>query len=133
MLVTAAGVSHGDYRSGDLEADRKRLAGNLEQAAVPGAGLVDLDLDSWRRVLDVNLTGTLLAVRAAAALMLERKRPGSIVTIASVAALDPLLGAPLVPGVEGGRVDADQVGVEDASPPTASASTPSAPASSRPT
>ena len=97
VLLTAAGVSHGEYRSGDLEADRKRLAGNLEQAAVPGAGLVDLDLDSWRRVLDVNLTGTLLALRAAAALMLERKRPGSIVTIASVAALDPLLGSPSYP------------------------------------
>lgn len=97
VLVTAAGVSHGEYRSGDVEGDRKRLAGSLEAAVVPGAGLVDLDLDSWRRVLDVNLTGTLLAVRAAAALMLERKRRGSIVTIASVAAVDPLLGAPSYP------------------------------------
>jgi len=97
VLVTAAGVSHGDYRSGDVEGDRKRLEGSIEQAVVPGSGLVDLDLDSWRRVLDVNLTGTLLALRAAASCMLERKRRGSIVTIASVAAIDPLLGSPSYP------------------------------------
>jgi NAD(P)-dependent dehydrogenase (short-subunit alcohol dehydrogenase family) len=91
VLVTAAGVSHRDYRSGDLENDRKWMRGTVERAATRGAGLVDLELDSWQRVLDVNLTGTLLALRAAAALMLDRQRRGSIITIASIAARDPLL------------------------------------------
>ncbi|MEA3216211.1 MAG: 3-oxoacyl-[acyl-carrier protein] reductase [Acidimicrobiia bacterium] len=97
VLVTAAGVSHGEYRSGDFESDRKRITAVLDQAVMPGAGLVDLDLESWRRVLEVNLTGTLLALRATAAVMLEQRRRGSIVTIASIAAKDPLFGAPAYP------------------------------------
>jgi NAD(P)-dependent dehydrogenase (short-subunit alcohol dehydrogenase family) len=97
VLVTAAGVSHGDYRSGDFEADRKRMTSALEHSVLPGGGLIDIDLDSWRKVLEVNLTGTLLALKVTAAVMLDQRRPGSIVTVASIAACDPLLGAPSYP------------------------------------
>lgn len=98
VVVTAAGVSHGDYRSGDVEGGLKRLRQAAEAtAANPAAPLTELDVDDWRRVLDVNLTGTLLAIQATARVMVEQERPGSIVTIASVAARDPLWGAPSYP------------------------------------
>lgn len=97
VLVTAAGISHGGYLSGDAEADRKRYAQAAERAEIPAASLTELDIDDWRRVLDVNLTGTLLAVQAAAKTMIDQERTGSIVTIASIAAVDPLWGAPSYP------------------------------------
>lgn len=93
VLVTAAGITHARYASDPAaEADRsaaRRAAGT----PAPGASLAALDLDDWRRVLDVNLTGTVLAVRAAAPVMLSRGR-GSIVTVASVAAVRPGFGIP---------------------------------------
>jgi NAD(P)-dependent dehydrogenase (short-subunit alcohol dehydrogenase family) len=97
VLVTAAGISHGNYLSGDLESGRKRLARAAEAAARnPAAALLELDLDDWRRVLDVNLTGTLLAIQACAPAMVAQGS-GSIVTIASIAAVDPLWGSPSYP------------------------------------
>lgn len=60
ILVTAAGIS-------------------IEHA------LANHPLDSWHKVIDVNLTGTALCIRRALPCMLEKKR-GRIVTIASTAA-----------------------------------------------
>lgn len=98
ILVTAAGVSGADYRSGDVEADLKRIQSGAEAAAInPAAALTELDIGDWQRVLDVNLTGTLLAVQATASVMLEQEKQGSIVTIASIAARDPLWGSPSYP------------------------------------
>jgi NAD(P)-dependent dehydrogenase (short-subunit alcohol dehydrogenase family) len=53
--------------------------------------LIDTDLDAWRKILDVNLTGALLTARAAAKRMLTRGK-GSIVFVASVAGLEPIPG-----------------------------------------
>jgi NAD(P)-dependent dehydrogenase (short-subunit alcohol dehydrogenase family) len=53
--------------------------------------LLDLDLDAWRKIVDVNLTGALLTAQAAARRMLPRHR-GSIIFISSIAGLDPLPG-----------------------------------------
>jgi NAD(P)-dependent dehydrogenase (short-subunit alcohol dehydrogenase family) len=53
--------------------------------------LIDVDLDAWRKILDVNLTGALLTARAAAKRMLPRGK-GSIVFVASVAGLEPIPG-----------------------------------------
>jgi NAD(P)-dependent dehydrogenase (short-subunit alcohol dehydrogenase family) len=53
--------------------------------------LLDLDLDAWRKILDVNLTGALLTVQAAARRMVSQDR-GSIVFMASIAGIDPLTG-----------------------------------------
>lgn len=98
ILVTAAGVSGADYRSGDVEADLKRIQSGAEAAAInPAAALTELDIGDWQRVLDVNLTGTLLAIQATASVMLEQEKQGSIVTIASIAARDPLWGSPSYP------------------------------------
>ena len=98
VVVTAAGVSSGDYESGNTEKSLKRMAAAAEAAADnPAASLTELDIDDWQRVIDVNLTGTLLAVKSTAAVMVGHETGGAIVTIASIAARDPLWGAPSYP------------------------------------
>jgi len=55
-------------------------------AGVGGAAaIVDVDPDEWRRVIDVNLTGTFLLSQAAVPALLESK--GCIVNMGSVAGL----------------------------------------------
>jgi meso-butanediol dehydrogenase / (S,S)-butanediol dehydrogenase / diacetyl reductase len=54
-------------------------AGILSVAAV-----VDLELAEWRRVLDVNATGTFLVSREVVRRMVQAGRPGSVVSIASI-------------------------------------------------
>jgi meso-butanediol dehydrogenase / (S,S)-butanediol dehydrogenase / diacetyl reductase len=48
------------------------------------APVVDLTLSEWRRIVDVNLTGAFLVSRAVVRRMIMEKRPGSIVSIASI-------------------------------------------------
>jgi NAD(P)-dependent dehydrogenase (short-subunit alcohol dehydrogenase family) len=57
-------------------------------AGVPGrsAPIVDMTLDDWRTVLQVNLDGTFLCLREAARHMIERGSGGSLVAIGSTAA-----------------------------------------------
>ena len=65
------------------------LAGGLD-LGVHAAGVlsvslaVDLPLAEWRRVLDVNATGTFVVARACARAMIARRAAGSIVCISSV-------------------------------------------------
>lgn len=92
VLMTAAGISHGKYVSGDTENEIKRVMEGLELAETPGRAFIELDVDDWQRVIDVNLTGTLLSMQACAAQMIELKHPGTIVTIASIAAKHPDAG-----------------------------------------
>lgn len=92
IVVTAAGISHADYRSGDREADAQLMAEAVEGALDPSARFAELPLEAWQKVLDVNLTGTFLAVQSAARRMLAAGTSGSIVTIASVAAKHPEAG-----------------------------------------
>lgn len=46
--------------------------------------LMHLDLDNWKRALDVNLTGALVCARAFAQQMIDSGRGGSIVNIGSI-------------------------------------------------
>lgn len=46
--------------------------------------LLDLDLDDWRRIMDINVQGTLLCCKAVAKDMIGRGRGGSIITVGSV-------------------------------------------------
>ena len=92
ILMTAAGISHGEYRSGDFENDAKNALHNMEMAEVPGRRFLELERDNWQKVLDVNLTGTLIAMQACVAQMIEGGRGGAIITIASVAAKNPDAG-----------------------------------------
>jgi NAD(P)-dependent dehydrogenase (short-subunit alcohol dehydrogenase family) len=78
--------------------ERLDAAGFVPDVAVINAAtnpvygsLLDLDLDAWRKILEVNLTGALLTAQAAARRMLPRKR-GSLVFVASVAGIDPMAG-----------------------------------------
>jgi NAD(P)-dependent dehydrogenase (short-subunit alcohol dehydrogenase family) len=91
VLVTAAGISHADYVSGKVEIEQQMWTQQAGQMMVPGAAVSNLEVDAWQRVLDVNLTGTMLAIRAVAPHMLEKKA-GSIITIASIAAKRPEAG-----------------------------------------
>jgi NAD(P)-dependent dehydrogenase (short-subunit alcohol dehydrogenase family) len=91
ILVTAAGISHPDYVSGDNETTNRMIERAMTEFASPAQALSNLDLTGWQRVLDVNLTGTLLAIRAVAERMASNGG-GSIVTIASVAAKRPDAG-----------------------------------------
>ena len=92
LVVTAAGISHSDYHSGDIEHDIKMVVGQLEYAEKPGRAFVELAADSWQKVIDVNLTGTFYALQACAACMLDAGTGGSIITIASIAAKHPDAG-----------------------------------------
>jgi 3-oxoacyl-[acyl-carrier protein] reductase len=58
----------------------------VTSAGVAGANarVADYDLDEWRRVIEINLTGTFLCCRAVLPAMQERNY-GRIVTIASIA------------------------------------------------
>lgn len=92
VVVTAAGISHADYTSGDREGDARRLEHAIEGALDPAGRFVDLALADWHKVIEVNLTGTFLAVQSCARRMLAAGTHGSIVTIASIAAKVPEAG-----------------------------------------
>lgn len=53
--------------------------------------LLDVDLSAWQKILDVNLTGSLLTARAAIRRMLPR-RAGAVVFMASIAGIEPIAG-----------------------------------------
>jgi NAD(P)-dependent dehydrogenase (short-subunit alcohol dehydrogenase family) len=92
VLVTAAGISHAEYKSGDRSRDEEMLTRALESRADPARRMLELELPQWQKVLDVNLTGTFLALQAAARQMVAQGTGGSIITIASVAAKQPEAG-----------------------------------------
>jgi len=91
VLVTAAGIVHANYKSGDIAREKKMLEDAIATMGQPGGQLLNLDVAEWQKILDVNLTGTVLAVKAVAPTMIGQKS-GSIVTIASIAAKHPEAG-----------------------------------------
>ncbi|HSA49088.1 MAG TPA: SDR family oxidoreductase [Yinghuangia sp.] len=93
VLVTAAGIATADYRGDRPEGVARRSARHAREHD-PMRRFSEMLLSDWQKVLDVNLTGTMLAVQAAARVMLDLKRRGSIITIASIAAKHPAAGAP---------------------------------------
>ncbi len=92
ILLTAAGISHAGYRSGDRSADAEMMTRAAQGFADPSAGFLGVDQAEWDTVLSVNLTGTFLAVQAATRHMVAAGNGGSIVTIASIAAKHPDAG-----------------------------------------
>jgi NAD(P)-dependent dehydrogenase (short-subunit alcohol dehydrogenase family) len=63
-------------------------AGSYHEAG----SILDQDVDSWRRSIDVNLAGLFNCSKPAAASMVGAGRPGAIVNIASVDGILPCLG-----------------------------------------
>jgi NAD(P)-dependent dehydrogenase (short-subunit alcohol dehydrogenase family) len=92
VVVTAAGISHAGYRSGDTQGNLERLAANADVLVDPVRSFLEAPLEDLRSVMDVNLVGTLLAVQSGARRMVDRDTGGSIVTIASIAAKVPEAG-----------------------------------------
>lgn len=86
ILFTAAGIPHAEYRSGDDETEAAMFDRMVEELDDPVGAFTALPFEQWQRVLDVNLSGTFLALQAAAARMAELGRGGSIITLSSVAA-----------------------------------------------
>ena len=73
-----------------------RLDVMVANAGVGAPGfLVDLSVEDWQRVVEVNLTGVFLCARHAVRAMREGDRGGSILVMSSVAGLHgtPMLGA----------------------------------------
>lgn len=91
-----------DVRGGDIDcdiSDPDSLAAALDRTvtdhgvpdrlvACAGVGasglLLDQSVEDWRRVLDVNLTGTWLTLRTVAAAMIAHGTPGSMVAVSSI-------------------------------------------------
>ena len=91
ILVTAAGITHSTYESGNMQKEFEFVGSLGDLILDPARMFAEVSMGDWARVLDVNLTGTYLAMRAAVAPMRERGG-GSIVTVASVAAKQPEAG-----------------------------------------
>lgn len=91
-VLTAAGITHANYVSGDLEAEVKRMTKQLEYVERPGWDFVEADPDEWDTVMAVNVKGTLLSMQSCVARMLDAGTGGTIVTIASIAAKHPDAG-----------------------------------------
>jgi NAD(P)-dependent dehydrogenase (short-subunit alcohol dehydrogenase family) len=84
---TVADVSDADDVARLFAEARARLGGldvlvNNAGIAGPAAPVEEMDLDGWRRTLDVNLTGAFLCVRAAVPL-LKQAGGGSVVIMSS--------------------------------------------------
>lgn len=91
-VLTAAGITHANYVSGDLEAEVKRMTRQLDYVERPGWDFVEHDVDEWDTVMAVNVKGTLLSMQSCVARMLDAGTGGTIVTIASIAAKHPDAG-----------------------------------------
>jgi NAD(P)-dependent dehydrogenase (short-subunit alcohol dehydrogenase family) len=62
-------------------------------AAAGDGPLVELTEDSWRRCIEMNLTGSWMLAQAAATAMIDGGRAGSLVLLSSHAAIAPTPGA----------------------------------------
>ena len=88
-----------DIRSADdverMVSDTVRTLGRLDilvnNAAYPRASdrvpLTELPEETWRNIIDVNLTGTMLCCKYVARHLIEQQQGGSIISISSIAAL----------------------------------------------
>ena len=85
--VAAAGISHSGYVSREID----EQAGN-DRFDRGDMYFIDKSLESWRRVLDVNLTGVMLTNQAVARKMMNNGG-GAIVNISSIAGTNVLKGS----------------------------------------
>jgi NAD(P)-dependent dehydrogenase (short-subunit alcohol dehydrogenase family) len=94
----------------DIPAVIDALAGELGRLDVmvnnAGTGhttpFLELDLETWRRVLEVDLTGTFVAAQAAARRMVAAGTPGRIINVTSVHEHVPLPAASAYCAAKGG-------------------------------
>ena len=120
LLVTAAGITHAAYESGNVERELEMFGGLGDLLLDPARMFSEMPLEHWHKVLDVNLTGTYLALRAVVEPMRDAWRRGdrhdrvdrSQATGSRACRLRRF---------QGRRVDADQAGRAPPSPVSVSA------------
>ena len=111
-LDVATGCDVGEEAAVDsfFDAIDGRIDGVVHAAGIAGGGAVhDLALADLQRVIDVNLTGTFLVVRAAVRRMIGQEpdasgERGSIVTLASIEGLEGTAGGSAYNASKGGVV-----------------------------
>ena len=87
VVVPAAGVAHGTYTTDDAAHDSARFD---EWARDPLRGsFIYAPLEEWERVIDINLHGVMLTLRATLRRIVEQGGNASIITIASILAKQP--------------------------------------------
>lgn len=69
----------------------------------PGGSILDIDIELWKRILDVNLNGPFMCMRAAIPYMIKQGG-GSIVNIASLAGVRCLPSMPAYCASKGGLI-----------------------------
>lgn len=69
----------------------------------PGGSILDIDIDLWKKILDVNLNGPFMCMRAALPYMIKQGG-GSIVNIASLAGVRCLPSMPAYCASKGGLI-----------------------------
>jgi NAD(P)-dependent dehydrogenase (short-subunit alcohol dehydrogenase family) len=90
LLVNVAEPASVTHMFGAVTNEWGRLDVMVNNAGVfPRSKVVDLDVATWTRTIDVNLKGTFLGSQAAARLMIAQGRRGRIVNVASVSAFQP--------------------------------------------
>ncbi|HEY6762957.1 MAG TPA: SDR family NAD(P)-dependent oxidoreductase [Baekduia sp.] len=85
-----------------LVADAERVYGVpnvlFTSAGIAGAGgqlgFLEIDDDTFLKVMDVNVHGTFLVAQVVARRLVAAEKPGSIITVASTGASRPMVGAP---------------------------------------
>ena len=83
----------------------------VANSGVSGRGkgsLLEMDYEEWRRVMRVNLDGVFFTFQTAARHMVERGKGGSLVAMASTAAIDDEVAPRRVARGAAGQVDGDR-------------------------
>jgi len=93
-----------------------RIDGLFANAGIPGEGAAhDVDLDSWLRVIDINLNGVFYSVRSVLPAMMEQKS-GSLILQSSLGGLKGMANLASYSAAKGGVIGLTrQVAVEYAS------------------
>jgi NAD(P)-dependent dehydrogenase (short-subunit alcohol dehydrogenase family) len=90
-VAVAADVTQEDQVEAAVAQAIKQLGGLTILVNCAGIAIreatIDLPLEDWQKVLDVNLTGVFLCARHGARKMLEAKQGGSIINVASIMGL----------------------------------------------
>jgi meso-butanediol dehydrogenase/(S,S)-butanediol dehydrogenase/diacetyl reductase len=83
------------------------IVNNAGTEQAPPAGVVDIDVELWRKVIDVNLTGPFLLMKAAIPHMI-RAGGGSVINVSSLAGLRSIPDLPAYCASKGGLISLTQ-------------------------
>lgn len=94
----------------------QRIDGLFANAGIPGEGAAhDVPLDSWQRVIDINLNGVFYSIRSVLPTMMEQ-RSGSLILQSSLAGLKGMANLASYSAAKGGVIGLTrQVAIEYAS------------------